>query len=474
MSVLEWYVVRGALLPFLKRSNARQAAFGAALAILISYNACLALGYGLVDSSGNSTTTGSLLFALPVLLFLIGFRDGFRIQPADFIFVGLVGIALTSFLVNEHDNDEETIREHLLLVATLSGYIACRTMRAGDAFIARSAFERITAAIVLIGAAFTAAEMIEQWDGVPGKPMVFGFNAAGTYFMTSLGFLVIALVTVNKPRPRRTFMVSALIFLPAAIFAAAMVRYTFLALASSMFVAMILAERGKRWHIAVVAGTIFLAVIGGLSARYSTAKIYASYILEQTFETSIAKTPEKIRPGAGEVPSCKLAVNTRNSIAIRQALIRDAVHLIPTAGLVGTGLDSFLEYSCIKAHQVHVSILQTAVELGWLGGLLLVTLMGLAIYGLIPLAMQSGPIRFILCSLVFAILLSLAHGRISRDVAVFALLGCAVGASVPRSRAYLPGVCLPPAGDGRSRLRGNQQVSQRPVSSNNERSLHIA
>ena len=315
-------------------------------------------------------------------------------------------------------------------VATLSGYIACRTMLAGDGFIARSAFERITAAIVLIGAVFTAAEMVEQWDGLPGKPMVFGFNAAGTHFMTSLGFLVIALVTVDKPRPRRTFMVSALIFLPAVVFAAAMVRYTFPALAGSMFVAMILTERGKRWHIVAVGLTILLAIAVGLSARYSTAKIYASYILEETIETSIAKTPSEILPGATEVPSCRLAINTRNSIAIRQALIRDAVYLVPAAGLVGTGLDSFLKFSCIKAHQVHVSILQTAVELGWLGGLLLVTLMGLTIYGLIPLATQSGPIRFILCSLVFAILLSLAHGRISRDNALFALLGCAVGVSV--------------------------------------------
>jgi hypothetical protein len=51
--------------------------------------------------------------------------------------------------------------------------------------------------------------------------------------MTSLGFLVIALVTVDKPRPKRTAVISLLIFLPTAIFAAAMVRFTFIALAGS-------------------------------------------------------------------------------------------------------------------------------------------------------------------------------------------------------------------------------------------------
>ena len=131
--------------------------------------------------------------------------------------------------------------------------------------------------------------------------------------------------------------------------------------------------------------------------------------------------------GAAEMPSCRLAVNTRNSVAIRQALARDAIHLIPTAGLVGNGLDSFLRFSCIKAHQVHISFLQWAVEFGWLGGIFFVLLIGMVIHRLAPFVKEDGAIRFILCSLVFVVLVSLAHGRISRDTALFALLGCAVG-----------------------------------------------
>jgi len=429
--ILSWLarrdIVRRAMFPFLNSPSARQAAFGVTLAILISYSALLTLGFGLSGSQGSSIATGVLLFGLPLLLLLFSFRNGPRIQLPDFMFAGFVIAALLAYVINPLEAG--STKEQLLLVASLAGYIACRPMLAEDVAVVRSAFERVTAVIVLAGAAFTAAEIIRMWDGPPGKPFVFGFNAAGTYFMASLSFLVIALVTVDRPRPKRTAVISALIFFPTTIFAAAMVRFTFLALAGSLFVAMILAERGKRWHVVAVGVTIFLAIAAGMSARYSTAKIYAAYILEETVETSIAKEPAEILLGATEVPSCRLAINTRNSIAIRQGLARDAIYLIPTVGLVGTGLDSFMRFSCIEAHQVHVSILQAAVEFGWLGGVFFVLLIGTALYKLFPLAKDNGAIRFILCSLVFVVLLSFAHGRISRDSALFALVGCAVGVS---------------------------------------------
>jgi hypothetical protein len=44
--------------------------------------------------------------------------------------------------------------------------------------------------------------------------------------------------------------------------------------------------------------------------------------------------------------------------------------------------------------------------------------------------------RFILCSLVFASLLSLAHGRISRDNSLLALLGIAIGMTAQNRNGY--------------------------------------
>jgi hypothetical protein len=170
MSALEWrHAIRRALFPFLSPSNARQAAFGLTLAVLISYNACLTLGFGLAGSQGNSVATGLLLFALPLLLFLLSFRQSLRIQLPDFIFAGLLIAALVSFFSNSQENGADSAKEYLLLVAALAGYIACRPMLVEDVVVARSAFERITAVIVLVGAACTAAEILNLWDGPPAN-----------------------------------------------------------------------------------------------------------------------------------------------------------------------------------------------------------------------------------------------------------------------------------------------------------------
>ena len=56
---------------------------------------------------------------------------------------------------------------------------------------------------------------------------------------------------------------------------------------------------------------------------------------------------------------------------------------------------------------------------------------------LFPLARYGDASRFVLCSLALVVLLSLAHGRISRDGVLFALLGCAVGLK-ETSRAPTP------------------------------------
>jgi hypothetical protein len=255
------------ILALVPGARVRQAVFGCALAILICYNACLTLGFGLIGSHGNSVVTGSLLSVLPILLFLLGNPGGLRVQVADLFFAGLLIVALLSSVINVDGFREGWTSEYALLALTFAGYVACRPIDGESLIKMRSAFERMTAIIVLLGAVSTAAQLFSQWDGPPGKPFVFGFNAAGIYFMVGLGFLILALVTVDRPRPVRTLLISALIFLPIAIFAAAMVRFAFVALAGSLLVAAILTEAGKRWHIAAVALAIFLAAVVGLGAR---------------------------------------------------------------------------------------------------------------------------------------------------------------------------------------------------------------
>ena len=113
-------------------------------------------------------------------------------------------------------------------------------------------------------------------------------------------------------------------------------------------------------------------------------------------------------------PRVLVPVDLDNSIIIRQQLYKDAFALLPEAGLTGLGLDSFPERSCLKGYQVHNSILQVIIEFGWLAGVFLI----LIIYHtagrrMFSLARINGEARFVLCSLVFTLMLSIAHGRIA-------------------------------------------------------------
>jgi hypothetical protein len=218
------------------------------------------------------------------------------------------------------------------------------------------------------------------------------------------------------------------------IFTASLVRFTFIALAGALFMAAILSEARQRKHVATIAVVILVAITAGLFARSDRARLSAVDAMEQP--SAMERPSGKRSPGeagsAGSTepeqpPSCYLNVNPRNSIMIRKVLIRDAVFLIPGSGWIGTGLDSFMKFSCIERTEAHNSVLQAAVEFGWLGGALLLLIIAVAVGPILPLARYDDATRFVLCSLVFVILLSFAHGRLSRDGVLFSFLGAAVG-----------------------------------------------
>ena len=110
----------------------------------------------------------------------------------------------------------------------------------------------IAGIVVLLGTTATAPALWQQWDNGHGKPFVFGFDAAGTYFLMSLCFLIIALLTAGRLTLRRTALLSSLIFLPAAVLAASFVRFTFIALAGALCLATILSEAKQRKHVVAV------------------------------------------------------------------------------------------------------------------------------------------------------------------------------------------------------------------------------
>ncbi|MDO9563133.1 MAG: O-antigen ligase family protein [Bradyrhizobium sp.] len=378
----------------------------------------------MTGSSGNSLVTGALLVIATAAVGLLCFRRDIVLLPADYLFFALMLCILSSSVFNGWTSNA---KEYALIVVSLAAYPACRFISRADIAAGRASFIRATGTIVVLGSIVTAAALWQQWNDPHGKPLVFGFDAAGTYFLGSLCFLIIALATSGRLNLRRTAVVSSLIFLPAAIFAASLVRFTFIALAGTLCLAVLLSEARQRKYVVIMACVILVAVAAGLLARYDQARQFAGYAIEQS--------PGEI--GLERPPSCYLTVNFRNSIAIRKALVQDALFLIPRSGWIGTGLDSFMEFSCIKLTQVHNSVLQAAVEFGWLGGSLLLALMVVAAASLFPPARYDDASRFVLCGLAFVVLLSLAHGRVSRDGVLFALLGCAVGLTAT-SRAPAP------------------------------------
>jgi O-Antigen ligase len=433
----------------------RHVALGVTFAILISPVSVLVLCFGLTGSSGNSLVTGALLATTTLAVGLLCFRCDLVFQPADCLFLALLLCIVSSFIVNGWTSNT---KEYELLVLSLAAYPACRFISRADVVSGGSSFTWTASIIVLLGAIVTATALFEQWDDPHGKPIVFGFDAAATHFQGLFSFLIIALVTTRELTVRRTALVSALIFLPTAIFAASMVRFTFIALAGSLCLAIILAEAKQRRHVVGVALVVLIAIATGSIARSSSnaGKIIANYVIkESTGNAEFAK-----RESAGDVelvkgesthdvelvnresthdvelvklPSCYLAVDLDNSIAIRKTILRDALVLIPSAGWIGRGLDSFMKLSCIKQTEVHSSILQAAVEFGWLGALLLFLLIVLAGSSILVAARHDGTSRFVLCSLAFIVLMSLASGRVSRDAVLFAFLGCAVGLKETRA-----------------------------------------
>jgi len=402
----------------------RQVAFGVALACLVAPHSVLVLFYGLTGSSGNSLVTAALLVIATAAVALLCFRRDIVLLPADYLFVALVLCILSSSAYNGWTSNA---KEYALIVLSLAAYPACRFVSRADIAAGRDAFIWMAGAVVVLGSVVTAVALWQQWNDQHGKPYVFGFDAAGIYFLGSLCLLIIALVTSGRLTLRRTAVVSSLIFLPAAIFAASLVRFTFIALAGTLCLTALLSGVRQRKYVVIIAGVVLVAIAAGLLARYDQARLFAGYTIE--------RSPGAI--GLEKPPSCYLTVNPRNSIAIRKALVQDALFLIPRSGWIGTGLDSFMNFSCIKLTEVHNSVLQAAVEFGWLGGSLLLALIVVAATSLFPLARYDDASRFVLCGLAFVVLLSLAHGRVSRDGVLFALLGCVVGLK-ETSRAPAP------------------------------------
>ncbi|KRQ89430.1 hypothetical protein CQ10_37800 [Bradyrhizobium valentinum] len=70
-------------------------------------------------------------------------------------------------------------------------------------------------------------------------------------------------------------------------------------------------------------------------------------------------------------------------------------------------------------------MLQAFVELGWIGGWALAAMILLAIIQLWRPSRHSSEERFVLCSLVYVVMIQMAHGSLSHSALLFLFLGYA-------------------------------------------------
>jgi hypothetical protein len=373
-------------------------------AILLSVGPITVLAHGF---AGTGSTITGLLMAVPTaaLLLLARWRE-FTLDLCDVFFSFFCCAVALSFAAN----GVTAPKEALLLGLSLAAYPAARLGPRSGAI--STGFIVVTGAVVTISAIVTVVALLDQWNDNHGKPLVFGeYDAAPAQFTIALGFLVLALASKDL-NWRKTAVISLLSALPIAIFAASIVRYSFIVMMAALVAATLVVEARQRKFIVAIMCAVIISVATGALVRSSTTIKFVRHA-GAVFVSDA--------PGA----SCT-SVDKDNSIAIRQQLYKEAFALLPVAGLTGLGLDGFGQRACMKGFHAHNSILQAIIEFGWPAGIFLILMIGSAMgKRMFSLARINSEARFVLCSLVFTLMLSMAHGRISRDAPLFLFLGYA-------------------------------------------------
>jgi O-antigen ligase len=405
---------------------------GVASAFLVAVPSVLPLLYGLAGVTGSGVVTAAIWATTIVAIFGLCYREMPSLLLADFLFLSFVAWVLISFVLNLWLTD---LREVILLSFTITAYLASRSTTIDQLPAIRRGFVWVAGCVALIGASLSLLYLVWQWDDDHGRPLVFGSFEA-TFFTGTFGFWTIALIS-SRLTHKKTALICALISLPAAIFAASIIRATLLAIIGSIVLAIILNKDSiQRKYLSIILAVFVLSIGLGLTVRYQKVVLFARYITETTprkiteIDPDSAKLPIKFfafSKTEQAPPSCSLDVDMYNSVAIRKALLRDAGFLLPRAGLTGFGLDSFMSYSCLKNLEVHNVFLQALIEFGWLGGLLIITMTLVIILPLLKIADKDINVRFLVCCLGYVVAIGLAHGRISRTIDLFALLGIAAG-----------------------------------------------
>ncbi|WLA54310.1 hypothetical protein [Bradyrhizobium diazoefficiens] len=362
----------------------------AAIAVWISTNSVLILLYGLAGMKSHPAVTAAVMVGPLVVI-----ARKFQPRRADYLFAALAALMVASVVVNGRT---ATDRDYVLLAVSLAAYPALRAV--GSRFDLLR-FSYITAAIVLVGTVLTAWAVVNDRSG-EFKPLVLGFHEGPTVFCLTWCFLVFALLSMNLPSFQ--WRVSGgLIVLPSFVFAAALVRHPFIALALTLAATV---RTGSRRQLAVV-GIVGLTILVGLAARPEMSGRIIGLVVENVHKP---------------VVTC----DTKDTFAIRIILTKEALNLLPKAGLLGQGIGTFAQQSCYKA-EPHNVVLQVAVEVGVAAAVLLVALYISAMISAAKRARFDAAASFVFAGLVFVGIEFLISGSLTNSALFFGFMGWAVG-----------------------------------------------
>ncbi|WP_454628666.1 O-antigen ligase family protein [Bradyrhizobium cenepequi] len=398
--------------------HAAPPASAALLASVISTGPIAVLAHGLFGT--GSTFTGLLMVITTGSLLVLGCWREFEPNLCDVLFGLFAACVAVSFVINGIGPNRNEVYLFVISVAAFPAARALPKNTLSPTFLVG------LAVITALGTITTSFYLVEQWHDNHGKPLLFGkYDAAPTQFTMLLGLLIIALACAEL-RWRRSLLIVALTSLPAMVFSASIVRFSFGAILVALTIVFLLSKQRKQ--VVVIACGLLVSITVGATIRSGTTFKFLDHAVNVIAERPIAERPETDAKPTIAAPTnfeCP-PIDLDNSIAIRKQLYADAFRILPDSGLFGIGLDNFTRHSCVKDTEAHNSILQAAIEFGWPAGAALVLLVFSVVRRKLPaLAEIDTEARFVLCGLVFALMLSVAHGRISRDGTLFLFLGYA-------------------------------------------------
>jgi O-antigen ligase len=384
------------------------------LAIITSSSAIFLLAYGL--GIGSSLTTAVLLSGSIAALFALGDRRSFVFVEIDALFLAFVICIGISFALNGWPPEKDTV----LLSLSLAAYPAGRTIPRAEIGLS---FIGVSAAVVLIGGIATAYALVDQWGPLMHRPEVFGYSHAGSVFLMSLGFILIALTSGPWLNDIRTRIVCGVLSVPAFIFGVSLVRFGFAAIVAALAaVAATCETQNHRRRVYIIIAAIVVVMVAGLLTRHKTIELLLSYKDPVIADPAIATEQSAAAPSD---PLIRCGIHINSSISIRKVLLRDALAAIPGAGWFGIGFTNFGKVTCFSEMYPHNSILQALVEFGWLGGAALMLMMLVTLLCAWGAALHSDEARFVFASFVYVAVLGLAHGSLCHDYLLFLFMGYA-------------------------------------------------